>query len=187
MTSDEKASLLQYLRSARAAVLWKLDGLGEYDQRRPLVATGTNLLGLVKHLAFVEAGYFGTALGRPVPQRLRWDLAPDADPTADMWATAQESPEDIVAAYREAADVTDAVVEELPLDAPANVPWWPADRRATTLRMLLITVLAETNRHAGHADIVRELIDGSVGLRPGSPNLPDLDEAAWAEHRRRLE
>ncbi|HEX6888050.1 MAG TPA: DUF664 domain-containing protein, partial [Candidatus Nanopelagicales bacterium] len=61
--TDEKATLLRYLRGAREAVLWKLEGLAEHDQRRPMVPTGTNLLGLVKHLAFVEAGYFGTAFG----------------------------------------------------------------------------------------------------------------------------
>lgn len=187
MTSDEKATLLRYLRAAREDLLWKLDGLSEYDQRRPLVPTGTNLLGLVKHLAFVEAGYFGTAFGRPVPPRLRWDDAPDADPTADLWATAEEASDDVVRDYRGVAAATDALVEALPLDAPATVPWWSADRRATTLRVLLLHVIAETSRHAGHADIVRELIDGSVGLRAGASNLPDFDEAAWATHRHRLE
>ncbi len=63
--SDPKAELLRYLQEGRDAMLWKLEGLGEYDVRRPLVPTGTNLLGLVKHLAGIELGYFGETFGRP--------------------------------------------------------------------------------------------------------------------------
>ncbi|HEX6887376.1 MAG TPA: DinB family protein, partial [Candidatus Nanopelagicales bacterium] len=171
----------------REAVLWKLEGLAEHDQRRPMVPTGTNLLGLVKHLAFVEAGYFGTAFGRPVPATLVWDEAEDADPTADLWATAEESPAELARRYREVAAASDALIEALPLEAPASVPWWDVAHREVTLRLLLVHVIAETNRHAGHADILRELIDGAVGLRATNPNVPDRDEAWWAEHRARLE
>src|SRR5687768_17257941 len=57
--SDEKADLLHYLQLAREALVWKLDGLSEYDVRRPIVPTGTNLLGLIKHSASIELGYFG--------------------------------------------------------------------------------------------------------------------------------
>ena len=68
---DGKADLRRYLQEAREALLWKLDGLSEYDIRRPLVATGTNLLGLVKHQAGVEMGYFGDTFGRPcLPTRV---------------------------------------------------------------------------------------------------------------------
>ena len=67
---DPKATLVRYLQQARDAMLWKLDGLGEYDIRRPLTPTGTNLLGLVKHLAGVESGYFGATFGRPFPGTL---------------------------------------------------------------------------------------------------------------------
>jgi Protein of unknown function (DUF664) len=62
---DPKADLCHYLKDARDALLWKLEGLSGYDIRRPLVATGTNLLGLVKHLAGVEMGYFGGTFGAP--------------------------------------------------------------------------------------------------------------------------
>jgi len=64
---DPKADLRRYLQDARDALLWKLEGLSEYDIRRPLVATGTNLLGLVKHQAGVEMGYFGATFGRSCP------------------------------------------------------------------------------------------------------------------------
>ena len=90
-----KDDLLGYLQAGRAAVLWKLDGLGEYDVRRPLVPTGTNLLGLVKHLAIVEASYFGAVFDRPFPEPLPW-WDDDAEPNADMWATPEESRADFV-------------------------------------------------------------------------------------------
>jgi len=93
--SDPKADLHRYLQDAREALLWKLDGLTEYDVRRPMVPTGTNLLGLVKHVASVEFGYFGDCFGRPYDERLPW-LEDDAEPNADMWAapgeTASRSP-----------------------------------------------------------------------------------------------
>ena len=93
--SDHKADLHHYLRRGREALLWKLDGLPEYDVRRPPTPTGTNLLGLVKHLATMEFGYFGSCFGRPPAEPLPW-AEDDAEPNADMWATADESPDQIV-------------------------------------------------------------------------------------------
>jgi hypothetical protein len=188
MTDDgPKADLLRYLQVARDALLWKLDGLSEYDARRPLTPTGTNLLGLLKHLAYVEMGYFGPTFGRPVAEVEPW-LADDLEPNADMWATAEESRADVVALYRRAWAVTDATVAALPLDATGEVSWWHPDRRAVTLHLVLVHVVAETHRHAGHADIVRELVDGAAGLRPGADNLPPgADGAWWASYRDRLE
>ena len=185
--NSQKADLRRYLQIARDALVWKLDGLGEYDVRRPLTPTGTNLLGLLKHLAYVEMGYFGPTFGRPVPEVDPW-LADDLELNADMWATADESRDDILALYRRAWGVTDATVEELPLDAPGSVPWWAPAKQAVTLHQILIHVIAETNRHAGHADIVRELVDGASGLSDGNDNLPDgVDAAWWASYRDRLE
>jgi uncharacterized damage-inducible protein DinB len=181
-----KAHLHRYLQNGRDALVWKLEGLGEYDVRRPLTPTGTNLLGLLKHLAYVEMGYFGPTFGRPVPEVDPW-LADDVELNADMWATAQESLGDILALYRRAWAVTDATVGELPLDAPGSVPWWHPERRAVTLQQILTHVIAETHRHAGHADIVRELIDGAAGLRPGNDNLAPGDAAWWSTYRDRLE
>jgi uncharacterized damage-inducible protein DinB len=181
-----KVVLHRYLQTARDVLLWKLAGLSEYDVRRPLVATGTNLLGLVKHVASVEAGYLGDVFGRPFPETFAW-LADDAEPNADMWATPDESRERIVNLYRRVWVHSDATIEALDLDAPGVVPWWSAERRDVTLHQILIHVVAETNRHAGHADIVRELIDGTAGLRAGVSNLPPADGAWWAEYRKRLE
>lgn len=182
----EKALLQQYLRSAREAVAWKLEGLSEYDQRRPLVPTGTNLLGLVKHLSGVEAGYFGLTFDRPFPDRLAWVRDQDADPLLDWWATADESPEQIVEDYRAMWAAADATIEALPLDAPGVVPWWRPETRNVTLRRIMIHVVAETHRHAGHADIVRELIDGAVGLYQANTNIPGADAVDYAAHYRRL-
>lgn len=181
-----KADLHRYLQGAREALLWKLDGLSEYDVRRPLTPTGTNLLGVVKHVASVEAGYFGDTFGRPYPEAFPW-FADDAEPNADMWATADESREEIVGLYHRVWAHSDATIEALPLDAAGRVPWWPQERSQVTLHRILVHMLAETNRHAGHADVVRELIDGKAGLRSDNDNLPPVDEAWWAEYHDRLE
>lgn len=179
---DEKDTLLHYLRAQRASLLGKLDGLGEYDVRRPMTPTGTNLLGLVKHVASVQLDYFGEVFGRPTDRELPW-LADDAEPNADMWATPDETREQIVELHRFSAEHSDATIEALPLDAPGEVPWWGEDRHVT-LHQILVHVCVETARHAGHADIVRELVDGVVGSRQGDPNIPEID---WVAYRARVE
>jgi len=184
--SDPKADLSRYLQVARDALLWKLDGLSEYHVRRPLTPTGTNLLGLIKHVASVEAGYFGGCFGRPLEEPLPW-FDDDAEPNADMWATVDESRDQIVGFYRRVWAHSDKTIEALSLDTIGRVPWWPPDRAEVTLHRILIHMIAETNRHGGHADIVRELIDGSVGLREDNDNMPPVDETWWASHRERLE
>jgi hypothetical protein len=184
--SDEKADLLHYLQIARESLVWKLDGVSEYDVRRPLVPTGTNLLGLVKHSASVELGYFGDSFGRPSSEPRPW-LADDAEIDGDMWATPDESRDDIVDFYKRTWAHADATINSNPLDATGSVPWWPANRRSVTLHRLLVHVIAETNRHAGHADIVRELIDGAAGLRADNSNLASTDPAYWDRHRERVE
>jgi uncharacterized damage-inducible protein DinB len=186
---NPKADLFRYLQEARDALVWKLDGLSEYDIRRPLTPTGTNLLGLVKHVAGVELGYFGDTFGRPFfdEQPPAWWYTQDAEPNADMWATADESREDIVGLYRLAWQHSDSTIAMLPLDAVGRVPWWPEERREATLHHILVRVISDTQRHAGHADIVRELIDGSVGCSQNKGDLPPGDQAWWASYRSRLE
>jgi uncharacterized damage-inducible protein DinB len=174
-----------YLRQAREATVWKLEGLSDYDVRRPLTPTGTNLLGLVKHLATVELGYFGDCFGRPSTESLPW-IEPDAEPNADMWATADEPREQIMGLYRRAWAHADATIDSLDLDAVGQVPWW-GDQGTVTLHLILIHMIAETERHAGQADIVRETIDGAAGLSEGNDNLPQFDQAWWAQYRSRLE
>jgi len=184
--SPEKDHLHLYLRRRREELLGTLDGLDEYDVRRPLVPSGTNLLGLVKHVASVELGYFGEVFGRPAELEAPW-LTEGAEPDADLWATADESREAIVDFARRAGEHVDATIRALPLDAPGSVPWWPADRREVTLHQVLVHMLSEAARHAGHADIVRELVDGRLGTGPGDPNVVPHDEAGWRAHRDRVE
>jgi len=182
--SDQKADLRRYLQEARDALLWKLDGLSEYDVRRPVVPTGTNLLGLVKHLANVELGYFGDTFGRPCADKVPLD---ESDPNSDMFAAPDESREFITGLYRRAWAHADATIDALALDATGHVPWWPPDRNEVTLHRILVHVIAETCQHAGHADIIRELVDGAVGLAAERPNLPSGDEAWWTTYRERVE
>jgi hypothetical protein len=182
---DTKEELHGYLQGAREALLWKLGGLAEYDLRRPLTPTGTNLLGVVKHLASVELGYFGEAFGRPSGEPLPW-FAANAESNADMWVTAAEPRDEILGLYQRARAHADETIETFPLDAVGHVPHWPADRSAVTLHHVLVHMIAETARHAGHADIVRELIDGSVGLRPDNHNMPPAEPAWWENYRIRV-
>jgi hypothetical protein len=165
-------------------MLWKLDGASEYDIRRPLVPSGTNLLGLVKHLTLVELGMFGETFGRPWAGPVSWD---ESDPLSDMFALPAESREQLASLYRRAWAHADVTIEELPLDAVGHVPWWPADRNEVTLHHALVRIACETSRHAGHADIVRELVDGALGLTPTRPNVPATGEYDWAPHHDRVE
>ncbi len=110
-----------------------------------------------------------------------------AEANADMWATAEETREDIVGLYRRIWAHSDITIETLDLTAVGRVPWWPEGKNEVTLHRLLIHMIAETHRHAGHADVVRETIDGAAGLRADNSNLPEGDVAWWADYRNRVE
>lgn len=181
---DVKGDLHDYLRGARETLVWKLDGLGEYDVRRPLTPTGTNLLGLVKHNAAMEVMYFGEVFGRTPDVSLPW-LSDDAEPNADMWARPDETRERIVELYRSTWRLADATIDELPLDAVGRVWWWGDG--PVTLHRVLVHVTAETQRHAGHADIIRESIDGSAGFLGGYDSLRISDAAEWKTFHDRIE
>jgi hypothetical protein len=173
--TDLKVELHGKLRTSRALILSKLDGLSERDMRRPMTASGTNLLGLVKHLVGVEQVYLGEAVGRAAPDVLPWVADGSIWDGADMWATADESSSWIVELYRRACTHSDASIAALTVESPAEVPHWPEERRSTTLGVLLIRMVDETAQHAGHADIVRELIDG----RGGGDHDQLGNETAW--------
>ncbi|SHF90915.1 Protein of unknown function [Streptoalloteichus hindustanus] len=147
-----------------------------------MTPSGTNLLGLVKHLAGIEFGYLGDSVGRPAAIRLPWVDDGSIWDNADMWATAEETRQDIVGLYRSAWQHSDQSIAELGLDSPALVAWWPEERRETTLGSLLVRVVAETAQHAGHADILREMIDG----RAGSDQDEVGDAAWWDRHVNRV-
>ncbi len=173
--SDE---LGRYLQEGRDSVLRALDGLTEYDVRRPVVPSGTNLLGLVKHLAGVELGYLGASVGRPSPVVLSWEDDGSVWESADMWATADQSRDYLIDLYRRAWQHSDESLAQLPLDTPVSVPWWPEDRRATTFGALVVRVVAETAQHAGHCDLAREVIDGRAGQDASGMG----DQQWWASY-----
>jgi Protein of unknown function (DUF664) len=172
------------LRWIREALVWKLDGLSEYDIRRPLTVTGTNLLGLVKHSATWEARYFGEVFGRPFPEPLpRWD--DEAANGTDLWVTADETRAEIIGFYRRAWEHADSTIDALAIDAPGYVPWWP--RPNVKLFNVLVHIVSETNRHAGHADILREQLDGAVGTDPGSAAAQKSDAACRENYCAKIE
>src|SRR5689334_9239145 len=171
--TDTTETLLRYLQRAREHLVAALDGLSEHDVRRPLVPSGTNLLGLVKHSASTEIGYFNDCLGRESGLDLPWDTEEGMARGMDMYAERHETREELVGLYRQAWALTDGAVRELGVDAPAVVPWW-GDRGRVTVGWLLVHTLDETAHHAGHADILRESIDGRGG--------PDHDQVGDAAH-----
>jgi hypothetical protein len=166
--------LLRYLQRERDHLSRALEGLSDHDVRRPMTPTGTNLLGLVKHVASVTLGYFGDCVGRPAGIDLPWDDEEGHAESADMWATAEESREYLLDLYARAWAHADESVRTLGLDAPATVPWWPEERRETTLGYLTVHMLAEVAHHAGHADILREEIDGR-----GGRDRDEVGDASW--------
>ncbi len=187
---DDKRTLRLYLQDVREVLLWKLDGLSDYDIRRPMTPTGTNLLGLVKHCAGLECRYLGEVVDRPFPGEgdLQWHDGSDAELSGHMYATAAESREQVTDFYRRVWAHSDATIQELPLDARGTVPWWPEEVGHPTLHHLLVHMIEETARHAGHADIIREAVDGAAGLLEGVSNMPlDADAAAWKQHCDKLE
>lgn len=151
----EKESLHASLDRHRDVVLWKLDDLGDEQLRRPMTPSGTNLLGLVKHLAAVEYGWFCQTFGRET-EPLPFD---EDDENADLRVIAEESTAQIVAFYQGARAAADSLIAELDLD-DVGTPW---SGQTVSLRWVLIHMIEETCRHAGHMDIVRELLDGATG------------------------
>jgi hypothetical protein len=174
-TGSEKELLHTQLQLHRDALLWKLEGLDEADLRRPMTGTGTNLLGLVKHLTGVEGAYFCDAFGRDRPP-LAWEAREDGM-FSDMYATPDETAEELVASYRAATAAADQSIASLDLDATGRHHLGIT----VSLRWMLMTVLLDTARHAGHADIVRELIDGSAGSYREWPGVPPADDTEYRE------
>lgn len=178
---DEKEYLHRWLRLVRDVMVWKLEGLSDAELRRPMTRTGTNLLGLVKHITGGEIEYLGATFGRPATDvRLPWWDPENAQHTmdtgGDMYAAPGESTEYIVDLYRRACAHADQTIAELDLDTIGTVPH---DGAKLTLRQALVHTIHETSRHAGHADILRELIDGTVGGARDNPYVPDWAETAW--------
>ena len=154
-TGGEKESLRVALDRHRGAILWKLEGLDDEQLRRSMVPSGTSLLGLVKHLAAVEYGWFCDTFGRPA-EPMPFD---EDDPDADLRVEPDETTADVLAFYGRAQAAADQAIDEVGLEE-TGMAWFG---EPVTMRWVLIHMVEETARHAGHADILRELIDGMTG------------------------
>ena len=176
---DIKTVLHDSLREVRSNLVAKLDGLGEYDVRRPMTPTGTNLLGLVKHVGVASLGYLTIVFNRDPGMDVVAMWGPDDE---ELWVKPTESRQSILDLYAYAAQVSDDTIEALDLDSPGLVPWWPMDIQHVTLGRILVHLIQEISRHAGHADIVRELIDGQAGRYPDDPSMTVRTEDQWATH-----
>ena len=151
---SEKVLLEAFLDYQRATLLWKVSGLSEADLRRRLVPSLTTLLGMVKHLAYVERWWFQMVFaGEDVPAP--WTKQ---DPDADFRLEPDETTEGILAFYQEQVARSRAITATASLDDLARRP-----DREHTLRRIMIHMIEETARHNGHVDILRELIDGATG------------------------
>lgn len=177
MPDAMKDVLKDYLQGARETLLWKLEGLSERDQRLPRTPTGLNLLGIVKHTLHSQVLYFGPTFGRPWPTP--HELADMQDPQGNWYATEAETAAGIIDPTRRVQVFADETIDALPLDAVGHVHHWGSD---VTLHQVLVHVIVDLQRHAGHADVLREQIDGAAGLLPQSSNLPtDVDWPAYVE------
>jgi hypothetical protein len=160
-----------------------LDGLGEYDARRPLTPSGTNILGLVKHLVGVERSYLGECVGQAPEFTLPWEEDGSIWDGADMWLRPDESRDYVVGLYHQTWQNSDASIDALPLDTEAYVHWWKEDNRRPSLGSLITRVVAETAQHAGHAEILREGLDGQGGRDHDAFG----DTAAWTAYAARIQ
>lgn len=155
-----KAALHDYLRFQRDSVLAIIDGLDDDTARTSVVPSGWTPLGMVEHLAHAERHWF-QELVIGVADSLPWD-------DGDAPLTTSRPIADVVAFYRRTCARSDEVIAATPLDAPPVVPFADADLAAQTtdLRRILLHMIEETARHAGHLDIARELLDGRTHLGP---------------------
>jgi Protein of unknown function (DUF664) len=184
--SDPKVVLHHYLQESRDALVWKLDGLDERNARLPRTPTGNNLLGVVKHCLNIEVGYFGPTFGRefPASEELVPMEAFADDPQADWYARGDETRDGLIQLYRRVWAFADRTIEQLPLDAPGRVPWWQPGRQDVTLQRVIVHVIYDLSRHAGHADIMREQYDGATGWQRENSGAPDAYD--WPAYVARL-
>jgi uncharacterized damage-inducible protein DinB len=166
--TTEAESLHSVLERNRRTFAWKTSGLDEKGLRATTAASSMTLGGLVKHLALVEADWLAVKLaGREYGSP--WDMVDfDADPDWEWRTAAQDSPDEIYAVWRDAVDRSRELVAEVitkrGLDGPASHTW--PEGRTPTVRAMLLDMIEEYARHTGHADILREAVDGRVGESP---------------------
>ena len=173
MSDDPKDKWLRYYAMRREALISKVEDLPEREARMPRTPTGTNLIGIIKHVLNVEAVYLSKTFGRPFPhpEELVPEEAYDADPQADWYATEEETVPGIIDLYRRVIAHADETVRSLDLDAIGHVEHW--DGAEVTLHGILIHNFNDLAQHNGQADILREMIDGATGWRGPGDNMPE--------------
>lgn len=184
MPADPKSTLKSYIDARREALISKVEDLSEREARLPRTPTGTNLLGIIKHVTGVEAVYLGSTFDRPFPEpgALISDEVFEVDPQADWYATEDETLEGIVGLYRRVIAHGNETIDALPLDAIGHVPHWGGEE--VTLHQMLVHLFADLAGHGGQADILREEIDGAVGWRKTGDNVPS--EYDWSAYVAKL-
>lgn len=174
IAGDETATLLGSLERQRATFAWKTGGLDADGLRATLGPSSITLGGLLKHLALVESFYFSLKLAGRSPGA-PWETVDwDANPGWDWQSAAEDAPEQLYMLWREAVARSRATVAELLTDAgpeqPAQGPW--PDGQVPSLRRILVDLIEEYARHVGHADLIRESVDGLTGEDPPGPAAP---------------
>lgn len=158
-TSNERDALAGFLDQQRDALVRKIQGLSDADARRAPTASSLSLLGLLKHSTVWEERWFqGVVAGRPLPDG--WPERGSPVPNEDLLVEEEDTIEQWVARYEEAAATSRQIVDAMELDHACMRP----DIADCNLRWVLLHLIEETARHAGHADIIRETLDGSQGM-----------------------
>jgi uncharacterized damage-inducible protein DinB len=162
--ADERETLTSMLDFYRDTAVWKCSGMSDEDLRKVIVPSGWSVLGMVQHLAYVEQWWF-QELFKGVPEK---ELPPvpwtDDDPDADFRVQPDQTTESVLDFYKECCERSREITKDASLDDITAA--WPEDRppeRRPNLRWILVHLIEETARHAGHMDVARELIDGSTG------------------------
>ncbi|MFG3189728.1 DinB family protein [Streptomyces omiyaensis] len=161
--ADERDGLLAYLAQQRRNLRVTAHGLTDHQARMTPTASGLSIGGLVKHAARCEAGWTDLILQRRRGPR----RTADESDSAEFALTAEETLADVLEQYGAAARETDAVIAGIadlgrPVPVPQGLPWFPADVPNWSVRWVLLHLIEETSRHGGHADIIRESIDGAT-------------------------
>ena len=157
LDASERDQLETYLDYLREDVVRKARGVSDEDARRSQVPTGTSLGGLVKHLRWVELGGFAQQIGKIPAAELPTPPWSAADPEADLRMEPHEKLDDVVADYQAACDRSREIAAQHSLDHAVTTP------QGRELTWMYLHLILETARHAGHMDILREMIDGSAG------------------------
>jgi uncharacterized damage-inducible protein DinB len=174
---DERSSLLSYLAQQRYVLRLSAYGLSDEQARETPARSPLSIGGLIKHVATTERGWIDL-----VVQRSR--ESGEEDYFANLRMGPEESLADILRLYDEVAQETEQVITSIPdlnqpVPIPKGVPWYPSDIDAWSVRWVLLHLIEETARHAGHADIIREAIDGATAMplmaaAEGWPSTPWL-------------